>query len=139
VRLGLTLAREKVTPRPDLSQIPESKRLVLWFNEIGKEDVGFVGGKCANLGEMVTKANVPVPGGFAITAYAYQFFLERSGIRDHISSLLSDLDVRDLKLLNERASRIREIIKTAGCQTEIRAVPHRTDPQIADSPGNLWP
>ena len=39
------------------------------FNQISKDDVGFVGGKGASLGEM-TKANLPVPFGFVITTEA---------------------------------------------------------------------
>ena len=48
--------------------------LILWFEEIGIEDVPLVGGKNASLGEMyqkLTSKGVAVPHGFAITAYAY--------------------------------------------------------------------
>ena len=34
--------------------------LVMWFEELKKEDVPIVGGKCANLGEML-RAGIPVP------------------------------------------------------------------------------
>jgi len=102
-----------------LSQIPKEKRLVLRFDEVGREDTALVGGKCANLGEMITKARVPVPNGFAVTAHAYRFFLEKSGIRERILSLLSGLDVRDLKQLNDRTSQIREIIQTADLPREL--------------------
>jgi phosphoenolpyruvate synthase/pyruvate phosphate dikinase len=50
-----------------LSQTPKEKLFVLSFTEIGKEDTALVGGKCANLGEMITKA--AVPAGLAVTAY----------------------------------------------------------------------
>ena len=54
---------------------------ILWFDEITIEDVPKVGGKNASLGEM-TKAVVPqgvnVPYGFATTAEAYFYFLEKS-------------------------------------------------------------
>jgi len=43
-------------------------KIVLWFKEINKEDVPSVGGKWANLGELLNKVKVPVPDGFAITA-----------------------------------------------------------------------
>jgi len=46
-------------------------KFVKWFEEIGAQDVGLVGGKNASLGEMVRnlgKKGVPVPSGFAITA-----------------------------------------------------------------------
>ncbi|MBW2174811.1 MAG: hypothetical protein JRF64_09310 [Deltaproteobacteria bacterium] len=39
--------------------------LVLWFKDLGKEDVPLAGGKCANLGELFGQIGVPVPNGFA--------------------------------------------------------------------------
>ena len=44
---------------------------IRWFGEIGLADVGLVGGKGANLGELTT-AGLPVPPGFVVTAAAYQ-------------------------------------------------------------------
>jgi len=55
--------------------MPKS-RLVLWFRELGKDDIPLVGGKCANLGELYGKIGVPVPNGFAVTADAFSIFLE---------------------------------------------------------------
>ncbi|WP_455369176.1 phosphoenolpyruvate synthase [[Eubacterium] cellulosolvens] len=103
-----------------MSQISKKSELILWFNEIGKEDTALVGGKCANLGEMITKAKVPVPNGFAITAYAYQNFLEKSNIKDRVFSLLENLDIKDLKELNERTAQIRQLIETADLPFELK-------------------
>ena len=50
------------------------KDLVLWFENLRKTDIPLVGGKNANLGEMIN-AGIPVPPGFAITAYAYEKFI----------------------------------------------------------------
>lgn len=44
-----------------------SERQVLWFTEVGKQDIPLVGGKGANLGE-ITQAQIPVPPGFIVTA-----------------------------------------------------------------------
>jgi len=60
-------------------------KLILWFEDIGIEDVPLVGGKNASLGEMyqkLTSKGVAVPHGFAITAYAYQYLLKEAGIED---------------------------------------------------------
>jgi len=43
-----------------------SNDYVVWFREIDKDDIPLVGGKGANLGEMV-KAGFPVPNGFIVT------------------------------------------------------------------------
>jgi len=51
------------------------EKFVLWFDEIGIDDIPLVGGKNASLGEMyqnLTKKSVRVPNGFAITAHAYR-------------------------------------------------------------------
>ena len=50
---------------------------ILWFSDIGKGDIAQVGGKGANLGELV-KAGIPVPNGFCVTAQAYYYFFEKS-------------------------------------------------------------
>ena len=57
-----------------------NKKSIVWFEEVGKSDVGLVGGKGANLGEMVN-ASLPIPYGFIITAAAYFDFIEKAGIK----------------------------------------------------------
>lgn len=51
--------------------------IILWFKDLRKEDIPLVGGKCANLGELVGRIGVPVPNGFAISANAYKVFWKR--------------------------------------------------------------
>jgi len=69
-------------------------RKVVWFEDVGKDDIPLVGGKGANLGEL-TKAGIPVPPGFIVTAHGYYSFLEQSKLADEIRSLLSSLDPDD--------------------------------------------
>jgi pyruvate,water dikinase len=59
--------------------LSEKKDLVIWFENLRKEDVPIVGGKNANLGEMIS-AGMHVPPGFAITAFSYEKFIEETGI-----------------------------------------------------------
>jgi len=90
--------------------------LILWFEEIGIEDVPMVGGKNASLGEMyqkLTSQGVAVPHGFAITAYAYQYLLKEAGIGDAISEALEGLDTHDLRNLQARGEKVRNIIRNA--------------------------
>lgn len=65
----------------------KATKVILWFEELTKEDVPLVGGKNANLGEML-RAGIPVPPGFAVTAYAYKRFIEEMGIKDKIYEIL---------------------------------------------------
>lgn len=84
-------------------------RFVLWLDEVRKEDVPLVGGKNANLGEMIN-ASIPVPTGFAVTAYAFKYFLEKTGIGEKIFSMLRNLDVNNTRELEETTAKIREMI-----------------------------
>jgi pyruvate, water dikinase len=86
-----------------------NKKSIVWFEEVGKEDVGIVGGKGANLGEMVN-ASLPVPYGFIITASAYFDFIEKAGIKPKIMSLLSKLNYENSEELNQASKHIGEII-----------------------------
>ena len=86
-----------------------SKKDIVWFKEIGREDIGIVGGKGANLGEL-TKTGIPVPPGFVVTAQAYFRFLEASGLRPRIEELLSCLDPEDSDQLQRISNEIKRAI-----------------------------
>ncbi len=91
----------------------KSKSFVLWFNEIGIEDIPLVGGKNASLGEMyqnLTKKGVKVPNGFAISAYAYKYVLEKSGAMSELRSALRGLNSKNVTALAEAGKRARDII-----------------------------
>ena len=98
--------------------MPEGGAAIVWFNEITKNDIAIVGGKGANLGEM-TKAGIPVPPGFVVTATAYFDFLKQTGIIDEIRQLLSPLDVNNSKQLQQVAAQVREVISNAFMPPEI--------------------
>jgi pyruvate,water dikinase len=98
---------------------------ILWFDEIGLTDLPLVGGKNASLGEMrreLTKHQVNVPNGFALSVKAYEDFLEeglvhewdevtsKPDFRKKIRDILSDLDVEDVESLSEKGSRVRRLI-----------------------------
>lgn len=104
-------------------EIQPEQALILWFDEIGIEDVPMVGGKNASLGEMhqkLTSKGVAVPNGYAITAYAYQYLLKEAGIEAAIRDALAGLDTHDLRNLQERGARARDIIRTAEFPPELR-------------------
>lgn len=89
----------------------ENRDFVLRFKDLGKEDIQMVGGKCANLGELIAKVGAPVPDGFAISAYAYRFFLEKTRAKEKIGALLSDIDASDMELLNKVSVKLRKFIE----------------------------
>lgn len=97
-------------------------KLILWFEEVGKEDVHKVGGKSANLGELIVKAKVPVPPGFSVTTYAYKKFLEDTKIKDKIFKILEKIDVRDYQQLEEASDKIRQIIESTPIPEDIKKI-----------------
>ncbi|MDO8515067.1 MAG: phosphoenolpyruvate synthase [bacterium] len=94
-------------------------KYVVWFKDVDKEDGPTVGGKGANLGEM-TKAGIPVPPGFIVTAQAYYLFLEKSGLRNEIQKLLDSVDIKDDPvMLQHVAEKIKKLIIRAPIPVEI--------------------
>ncbi|MDG2393837.1 MAG: phosphoenolpyruvate synthase [Thalassotalea sp.] len=86
---------------------------VLWYQDLGMGDVDRVGGKNASLGEMISNLEnlgVQVPGGFATTSFAFNEFLEQSGLNDKIYALLDTLDVDNIAALTECGEKIRNWI-----------------------------
>ncbi|MFA6096084.1 MAG: phosphoenolpyruvate synthase [Candidatus Paceibacterota bacterium] len=89
---------------------------ILWYKEVTNKDVGLVGGKNASLGEMyqkLTKKNVNIPNGFALSAHAYRHFMKDSGLMEKIREILKDLDTHNMKNLAERGEKVRHTIMAA--------------------------
>jgi pyruvate,water dikinase len=93
---------------------------VLWFSQIGKEDVGKVGGKGANLGEMAG-IGLPVPNGFCTTSEAYFNFLKANGLDKAIARITQNLDVQDTQKLNAASDEIKALILSAKVPEGIRS------------------
>ena len=94
---------------------------VIWYEQLGMNDVNQVGGKNASLGEMISNlsnAGVKVPGGFATTSYAFNLFLEQSGLEKRIHDVLDELDVDDVNELAKVGEKIRNWIIDTPFQAE---------------------
>jgi len=96
------------------------KELVIWFENLRKTDIPSVGGKNANLGEMIN-VGIPVPPGFAITAYAYKKFIEETGIAQKIYDIINETvtDPTDPKQYEEASKKIRELVESTPMPKEI--------------------
>ncbi len=86
------------------------KKPIVWFEEVDKEDVALVGGKGANLGEMIN-AGLPIPYGFIITSKSYFDFISYNNLENKIRTLLKDLDYENTAELAKRGEKIRTLIK----------------------------
>ena len=85
---------------------------VLWFETLRNTDVPIVGGKNASLGEMIN-AGMPVPPGFAVTAYAYEKFIKQTGIAKKIYQIIKETvtDPNDPKQYDAASKKIRGLIE----------------------------
>lgn len=106
-----------------------AKAFILWFDEIGRHDVGIVGGKNANLGEMYqnlshaakgTGEKIKVPYGFAVTAESYRYFVEKNDLDTKIKTILKGLDTENIKDLEHAGHAVREAIMGAQFPEELR-------------------
>lgn len=100
----------------------DSSPLVLWYNQLGMNDVDKVGGKNASLGEMITNLSgmgVSVPNGFATTADAFNQFLDQSGVNQRIYALLDVTDIDDIHQLTNAGAQIRQWIIETPFQPEL--------------------
>jgi pyruvate,water dikinase len=91
---------------------------VLWLDDLGSDDIDFVGGKGASLGEM-TAAGLPVPPGFVVTAGSYREFIESTGIDEELFEAV-DVDAEDSTALAEAEAHAKELILETEMPQEMR-------------------
>jgi len=87
---------------------------ILWFEDIGMENVAQVGGKNASLGELISALEpkgVRIPHGFAVTAAAYYHYLKETGLDVFIKKTLKGLNTHNLKELARCGKLIRETMR----------------------------
>jgi len=101
----------------------KSTAQILWFKELTMADVPYAGGKNASLGEMyqnLSSQGVNVPNGFAITAHAYEYFLDQTGVKAKIKEILQTLNTHDLHNLQEHGHKVRETIMEAELPQDLK-------------------
>ncbi|HDN74328.1 MAG TPA: pyruvate, water dikinase [Archaeoglobus sp.] len=91
---------------------------ILWLIDVDKNDVPLVGGKAANLGELL-RVEIPVPDGFVVDARTFRDFIERTRIKDKIYDILNKINIENSKELEEASKTIREIIVSSEIPNEI--------------------
>jgi phenol phosphorylase subunit beta len=94
-------------------------KYILWFDECNKNALPLVGGKNANLGEMVN-AGIRVPPGFAVTSEAFQQYMDEARLWDQIRDTLSDVSVDDIKSVSKVGGTIRQTILSTPIPDEIQ-------------------
>ncbi len=93
---------------------------VMLLENTSKEDLSRVGGKGANLGEMV-KASLPVPGGFVVLTGAYEKFIVENNLEEKINELITGLDDTNLEQAEEASEKIKELFATGEVPADVLA------------------
>jgi pyruvate,water dikinase len=100
-----------------------TSQYIRWFNELTIHDIPLVGGKNASLGEMyreLAAQGVIVPNGFAITAEAYRYMLDRAGAWERLHLLLDQVDSGDVTDLAKRAQQARDVVYAAALPEDLQ-------------------
>ncbi len=90
----------------------KEKELILWFEDVRNVDVSIVGGKNASLGEMIN-SGLPVPPGFAVTAFSYERYIQEKGIAEQIYKIIKETvtNPNDPRQYDTASKKIRELIE----------------------------
>ena len=95
--------------------------LIKNFKNLSKSDTAIAGGKGASLGEM-TRAKIPVPPGFVITAQAFERFLEETDLSAEVESELDKINYKDMNSVDRASNVIRDLIHDARMPKDIQQV-----------------
>jgi len=103
--------------------LDKANAFILWFDQLEITDIPYVGGKNASLGEMyrnLSSKGVSVPNGFALTAHAYRYFFEKAGLLQQIKNELTNFNANNIKLLEQKGHKIRQLILNATLPQELQ-------------------
>ncbi|MCB5275003.1 Prodigiosin synthesizing transferase PigC [Arthrobacter sp. SO5] len=108
-------------PRNAAQQTPPPQALqhdlVLPLERVSRDMLPDVGGKAANLGELL-RAGLPVPAGFCLTTQAYRRALAHAGLKP-IHAALDSTPPEDLPALAGLAAAARGLVLDAGVPADI--------------------
>jgi pyruvate,water dikinase len=100
-------------------EAPMNEPSIIWFDALSKASTPVAGGKGANLGEM-TRAGLPVPPGFVITAGAFLAALEAANIRKRLAELFAAVDPDDPEALARTSKEMQDLVLKLALPAELR-------------------
>lgn len=104
-------------PSPDVPRPGQQPALALGLESAGAELLSAVGGKAANLGELL-RARLPVPAGFCLTTQAYRRATSSAGL-DAVHAELAAASPADLPGLARLAAGARRLILAADIPADV--------------------
>ena len=95
--------------------LPENRPIekddyTIHYENLGSDRAWSVGSKNAQLGEMKTKIGLPVPEGFAISAWAYKHFVEMNDLQTRISDRIASVDFKRYEDLVRVSEEIQNMV-----------------------------
>jgi pyruvate,water dikinase len=99
-----------------------NNKFIVPLSEVGLEDIDWVGGKNASLGEMIQHLEplgISVPGGFVITVSAYKHFLDSNNLAPQINALIKEIDYNSIESLRKGGKKIRQLIRNTRFPKEL--------------------
>lgn len=105
------------TIRGELDKRKESpiQELILPYSQITRDMVDWVGGKSANLGEVLSRIGLPIPEGFATTTHAFDVFLRANDLLDEINKVKMEIDPNIPETITLASEEIQRLIIAAPC------------------------
>ncbi len=79
------------------------------FSQISKNDAAIAGGKGASLGEM-TQAGIPVPPGFVLLSFAFDHFVEETGLAAQIDAILKTVAMEKMDTVESASAQAQALI-----------------------------
>ena len=71
---------------------------------------------------MTAKTDVPVPYGYATTAYAYRYFIEATGLKEKMAALIGQItDVENTAQLRDISAKLRKAIMDEEMPKDLQA------------------
>ncbi len=99
-----------------------TENFIVPLHEVGLEDLDWVGGKNASLGEMIqhlTPLGINIPGGFVITVSAYKHFLDANDLEPTIKTFIKEIDFDNIDSLRRGGKKIRQLIRNTRFPREL--------------------
>jgi pyruvate,water dikinase len=103
------MATPVVQPSAAAHLAPGARPLVVSLTQVDRQDVALVGGKGANLGELIA-AGFPVPPGFVITSEAFRQTLDATGLRTRLRELFDRANPDDPAALEATSKELRKLV-----------------------------
>ncbi|MFC3801171.1 phosphoenolpyruvate synthase [Cohnella sp. GCM10012308] len=89
------------------------------FNEMDRRQLGLVGGKGMNLGELSRIPEIQVPEGFCVTTVGYRSAVENNECYQELLNQLSRLKIKDREQIGDISGTIRQTILGAEFPVEV--------------------